>query len=70
MTAHELAKRLLENPDYDIVLSLECAKDSVTSMQHVSGGCEPLKDLEVSPDHEESIITLSVFMPNARFGHL
>ena len=30
MTAHELARKLLDGPDLTVVLAVECAKDTVS----------------------------------------
>lgn len=63
MTAHELAKKLLEGKDLPVVLSVSCAKDTVLSTDEEGN---PLPDVTVKPGEE--YVRIDVWMPDSNFG--
>lgn len=63
MTAHELAKKLLEGRNLPVVLSLRCAKGAVISTDPEE---QPMPDVSVKQD--ERWVCIDVWMPDSNFG--
>ena len=80
MKAHDLARKLLDGPDYDVTLSIACGKDTISTFVEDEEGRDAEFDQEIKVDggtipnidieQEGERIDLSVFMWNCRFGWL
>ena len=65
MTSHELARRLLEEPDRPVTLMIECAHDTVSSADEDQNPVE-----EISTGENKHGVYIRAYVEETHFGYI